>query len=143
MPGLAGEAHFDAVAVVVVRMAEKLGAVAVAAVISDAFAVGVPVFVADGFFCLASADLPDLAAVCVHAPDAIVHLVPGALVAEGQQITACRRGVDVANPVALLENRLATCAVDGDLDNAAQWSGLPCLAEADIAAQIIDAEAVG
>ena len=72
MTGLTGEIDFDAFAVVVARVAEELATVLVTAVVADALAVGVLVFVTHGLVAFAGADLPDFAAGDVHAPDAVV-----------------------------------------------------------------------
>lgn len=85
--GRVGEGVLLPFGVVIAHFAEEFVAVGFLAVIADVDAVGVPIFVTDPLFRLfTGADPPGATGVHVQPPDPVIDQVPGAFVAEGEQV---------------------------------------------------------
>ena len=143
MAGGVGKGDLLLLAPVVAHGAEEAVTAGLLPVVADVEAVGVPIFVAD-FFALffPGAQLPRVARRHVQPPDAVVHQMPRAFVAESEQVGLGRRCVDMAHPVVLLPHHIRAAAVHRHAQDATARLGLPRLIEAHVAAQQVHRKAV-
>jgi len=126
MARLERKRDLNQVSIVITDASEHPGAVGLCAMVADVHTVHVPVLVAYAFLLHhPRANPPGFPGVRVETPDAVIHELPGAFMAEGQHVGQRGRRVDVVDPGLFLPDHLCRAADGRDAHDLADRVRLP------------------
>lgn len=106
-------------------------------VISDPFAVGIPVFVSNHLPITAGMQFAYLTGADSAQPQPMVNHIPVTFMTECQQIRVCGRRIYMGNEISLFPNHLCRATANGNPKDLAEWLCITNLLKTSISGKII------